>query len=306
MRMIILLALLPFLCHSQFFSHSRGAAMGDAGIASATGNQQLTYNTGKAVFSSYMHQASFTFLPWMRQLNQDTKFIRADYLTTTGENSAIGFAFNYLDMGNLTVRDNYGASLAIYRNTAFTTDATVGLRLGEHSGIGSTLHLIGTKSFDGAAGPSNHYGFSGDIHLYQQVGKFSIGAAVNHLGSEAWQPTFAGFGLGYQDRDEMNEWAIAIDFKKPVKAPLQHAQVSVGGEVGFSECLFFRAGLQLERQSAGNRNFLSLGAGYKGFIEDQSCSIDIHYIVPFAHKTALTPLQNAYGITLNLHIRNFQ
>lgn len=306
MRMVILFAILPFLCRSQLFTHSRGAGMADAGIAAASGNQQLAYNTGMLVFSHHRHQASFSFLPWMRQFTQDTKFIRADYLTTSGESTAVGFAINYLDMGNLTVRDNYGASLAIYRNTAFKVDASVGVRISEHSGIGSTLHLMGRKSFDAGTGPSNHYGVAGDIQFYQQLGKFSLGAVVNHLGSDSWQASQAGIGLAYQDRDEFNEWTVAADFKKPLKGTIQTLQFSIGGEICFSESLFLRTGLQFERQEVGNRNFLSLGAGYKGFIEDQSCSLDLYYIIPFANQAAFAPLQNAYGITLNLNLGNFQ
>jgi hypothetical protein len=56
----------------------------------------------------------------------------------------------------------------------------------------------------------------------------------------------------------------------------------------------------------GNRKFFSLGAGYKGFVSDQSWGFDIHWLVPFGTATVASPFQNAYGITLSLNLGSFQ
>lgn len=300
---VLLTLLLPFCLPAQLSMHSRGAAMGDAGIAAAKGNQLLGTNVGKTVFSSYFHQASFSYLPWMRSLFQDTKFIRADYLSTIGETATLGVSINYLDLGNLTTRDDNGASLAIYRNTAFGIGASTGVRLSEHAGIGTTLRFSGARDF--TSGPTQRYGVNADLHFYQSFGKFSLGAVLNHLGNAVWQTTEMGLGIAYSDYDDTKEWTIGLDVKKPWKGSLVTTRYSLGGELGLQESFFIRTGVQLEGLLGGNRQWVALGAGYKGFVADQSWSIDLHYQIPFAAKAMIAPLQHAYGLSLNLSLGNY-
>ncbi len=305
MKAIFLLLILyfPFCMHAQLSMHSRGAAMGDAGIAAAKGNQVLGYNVAKTLFTQYFHQASVTYLPWMRRLFQDTKFIRADYFNTIGESTTLGVAVDYLDMGNLTTRDDNGASLAIYRNTAFGLAGSVGVRLSGHAGVGGTLRLTGARAF--ASGPVQQYGVNGDIHFYQSVGKFSLGVVLNHLGNALWQTTEMGMGFSYSDHDETKEWTIGLDLKKPWNGSFAATRYSLGGELGLQEVFFIRSGIQHEGWQGGNRQWVALGAGYKGFVEDQSWSIDLHYQIPFGSKAVMSPLQHAYGLSLNLNLGNF-
>lgn len=299
-----LICFIPLISTAQFAMHSRGAAMGDAGIAASSGNQMIGYNVGKTVFTHHFHQASFTYLPWMRNLFQDTKFIRADYLKTMGESTTLGAAILYLDMGNFTMRDENGASLAIFRNTAFSVGGSVGLRLSEAAGIGANLRLAGARGFE--SGLVNRYGVSGDVQFYQSIGKFSVGAVVNHLGNGLWQNSEMGLGFAYGDLDEAKEWSVGFDLRKPFKGRWADIRYSLGGEFGFQESFFIRSGIQFEGIKAGNRKSISIGAGYKGFVEDQSISIDIHYLIPFGTKAAFAPMQHAYGLSLNLNLGNFQ
>lgn len=303
-KLTIMMMIVLCVCKGQFTLHSRGAAMGDVGIAAATGTQLLGYNVGKTVFTHHFHQASFTYLPWIRNLFQDTKFIRADYLTTMGASTTLGVAIDYLDMGNFTMRDDNGAGLAIYRNTAFSVGSSVGVRLSESAGIGATIRLAGVRGFE--SGPVQRYGVNGDIQLYQSLGKFSMGAVVNHLGNGLWQNSEMGLGFAYGDRDELKEWMVGLDVRKTFTGSLNTMRYSLGGEMGFSESFFIRTGVQVEGIQSGNRKFISLGAGYKGFVEDQSLSIDLHYLIPFGTKAAFAPMQNAYGLSLNLNLGNFQ
>lgn len=306
MRAIVLLLLLPLWSIAQLTAHSRGAGMGNVGIAAASGNQHLSYNVGKTVFTNYLHQASVTYLPYMRVLFNDTKFIRADYLTTTGESTTLVVAINYLDLGNLTTRDNNGASLAIYRNVMYNVSGSVGVRLSESSGIGATLRLLGARQFE-TGGPSNRYGVSGDVQYYKSMGKFSVGAVVNHLGSDLWEAAEAGIGIAYGDHDQLSEkeWTIGMDMRKPLKGSFVATRYTLGGEIGFIESFFIRSGLSLEHRDHGNRKYISLGAGYKGFIDDQSWGIDLHYQIPFGTKAAFASMQQAYGFTMYLNIGSF-
>lgn len=305
MRVLLILLLLPLCGIAQLTMHSRGAGMGDVGIAAASGHQQLSYNVGKSVFTNHLHQASVTYLPYLRALFNDTKFIRAEYLTTTGESTTLGVAINYHDLGNITTRDNYGASLAIYRNVRYNVGGSVGVRLNESSGIGATLRFLGARQFE-TGGPSNQYGVSGDVQYYQSIGEFSLGAVINHLGNDIWQNSEMGLGFAYSDQDDVKEWNIGIDIRKPLKSSFAATRYTVGAEIGFAESFFIRSGLSLEHRDYGNRKYFSLGAGYKGFVDDQSWGIDLHYLIPFGLQTAYSPMQHLYGLTLSLNIGNFQ
>lgn len=306
MKYILIILLIPNLLRAQLTMHSRGAGMGDVGIAAANVSQTMGYNIGKTVFANHFHQASVSYLPYMRTLYQDTKFIRADYFSMVGESTSLGIAVNYLDLGNLTTRDDYGASLAIYRNVIYNLGASVGLKLSESSGIGSILRFVGERGFD-MGGPTNHYGISGDLHYYQSIGKFSLGAVVNNLGSDLWQASEAGFGIAYRDHDQESakEWTVGMDIRRPLKGSFAAMRYTIGGEIGFVESFFIRSGLSLEHRDFGNRKYVSLGAGYKGFVDDQSWGIDLHYQIPFGLRTAFSPIQNAYGMSLYLNIGSF-
>jgi len=306
MRVLLILLLLPLCGIAQLTTHSRGAGMGDIGIAAASSSQQLGYNVGKTVFTNHLHQASVSYLPYIRVLFNDTKFIRADYLTTMGESTTLGLAINYLDLGNLTTRDNNGASLAIYRNVRYNVSGSIGVRLSESSGIGATLRLLGARQFE-TGGSSNRYGVSGDVQYYQSMGKFSVGAVVNHLGSDVWERAEAGIGIAYRDHDasDEKEWTIGMDMRKPLKGSFAATRYTMGGEIGFAESFFIRSGLSLEHRDYGNRKYVSLGAGYKGFVDDQSWGIDLHYQIPFGTQAAIAAMQQAYGLTLYLNIGSF-
>lgn len=304
MKLIFILLVMPLFGMAQLTTHSRGAGMGDVGIAVANGNQQLGYNVGKTVFTNHFHQASITYLPYLRALFNDTKFIRADYLKTMGESTTVGLAINLLDLGNLTIRDDYGASLAVYRNVQYNLGSSVGVRISESSGIGATIRLLGARQFDGG-GPFNRYGVSGDINYYQSFNKFSLGAVINHLGSEIWQPAEMGIGFGYADHDDTKSWSVGFDVRKPIKSSFAAARYSVGAEIGVQESFFIRSGFSLEHRDNGNRKYFSLGTGYKGFVEDQSWGIDLHYLIPFGLRSTYSPIQYSYGLSLYLNIGSF-
>jgi len=67
-----------------------------------------------------------------------------------------------------------------------------------------------------------------------------------------------------------------------------------------------RGGLSWEHADRGNRKFVSLGVGYKGFVNDQSWGLDVHYLVPYGPSGNLSPYQHGFGLTLVINIGNFE
>lgn len=291
-------------------THSRGWGMGNSGIAVATQNQQLGYNVAKTAFAQHFHQASVTYLPWMRSITNDSRLLHADYLTSTGNTSALGFAINYLDLGNVAIRDDNGATLGLYKSNDFNIGTSYALQLGGNASLGVTMKFLGSRYYSTAV--QNQYSFCGDIGYYQYMNvgdgaKIEWGAVVSNLGPAINLPSSAGVGMAYLSHaDGGNQFVFSVDASRLLKDEWKGLRINAGAEYVFAEAFFLRGGVSMENKLKGNRKFFSIGAGYKGFVSDQSYAVDVHYLVPVGVTTAVAPFQNAFGLTLSLNVGSFQ
>jgi hypothetical protein len=290
---------------------SRGWGMGNTGIASSAANQALSYNVAATAFTQNMHQASVYYMPWLPGVSKDTRFMHADYLTSVGSSSAIGFAVNYLNMGTLAIRDENGATLGLYRANEYHLGSSYALQLGGGASLGATLRFFGNSMPAGIL--PNTYSVTGDLGYYQSCRLMdaskvlSWGAVVSNLGGNPYLPATAGIGIAYCQHLQTNDqFMVAVDAGRLLKDDWKGVRASWGVEYGFDESFFLRGGVSLENRSKGNRKFFSLGAGYKGFVSDQSWGVDIHYLIPFGVAGGASPFEHAYGLTLFIHIGNFQ
>ena len=289
---------------------SRGLGMGNSGIASSVENQALSYNVAKAAFAQNLHQAAVHYMPWLPGVSSDARFVHADYLGALGT-SALGFSVNYLNLGTVAIRDDNGATLGLYKSAEYNVGTSYALQLGASASLGATLRFLGNMMPAGVS--KNTYSVCGDLGYYQscQLGDasrvLSWGAVVSNLGGYSNLPTMAGVGVAYTQRDESNsQLMFTLDASRLLKDAWSGLRLSAGAEYGFDEQFFLRGGVNLESKDKGNRKFFSLGAGYKGFVSDQSWGLDIHYLVPFGVAGGASPFQNSYGLTLSLNIGNFQ
>lgn len=346
---------------------SRGLAMGDAGVASATGNAQLYYNIARTAFSQNFHKMGAGFTPWLASISNDTRFLYANYLANTGERSAMGFALNYFRLGNLQTRDNNGALIAQSTSSEFSCLTSFGIALSENSSIGVGLRLLSSRpggsseAGGNATIPKSVLSFSGDVSYYQKIQfgnenqKVEIGASLTNLGpkistgesnSKIFLPTNFGLGVAYTHpiSESAGSFTIALDANKLLvptppeldntgaivlgksadrsvlnalfssfgdapggfKEELQEIRVNAGAEFAYEKTFFLRCGLSLESKTKGNRKFVGLGAGYQGFIDDQSFSLDFHYLVPVGSVSAISPFQNSWGFSIAISIGKFE
>lgn len=290
---------------------SRGLAMGDGGIASSVENQVVSYNIARSAFLQNFHQASVSYMPWLPGISNDTRFIHADYLASMGSSSALGFAISYLNMGTMAIRDDNGATIGVYRSSEYHVGTSYALRLGDNASLGVAMRFLGQNIITGVIKPV--YSLCGDIAYYQQINVgneskiLSWGATVTNLGANINLPSTAGLGIAYTQREEANsQFTLSFDATRLLRDDWRGVRLSGGAEYGYYEQFFLRGGVSIENELRGDRKFFSLGAGYKGFVFDQSCGFDIHYLVPFGVATAVSPFQNAYGFTLRLNLGNFQ
>lgn len=304
-------------------SSSRGLAMGDNGIASATENQTLYYNAAKSAFTQNFHQVSVNYTPWLAAISPDTRFINLNYLSNVFNTSAFGISLNYLNLGLMQSRDNNGATIAEYKAREFSVGTSYALQLNNNASLAVALRFLGQNAF-----AKNIYSFCGDVTYYQYLNlgdqnqKIEWGATISNVGPKVGDaknslPTNLGLGFGYSAADEEgSQFTASLDLNKLLvpgifssfKEPdqLQLIRCSVGLEYGYLNEFFLRGGVSLEDQNKGNRKYFGLGVGYKGMVMDQSWGIDVHYLVPFGTVAAVSPFQNAFGFSLKLSFGNFQ
>lgn len=322
---MVLTALLFFICFSygqgqdpgistfpslSVHANSRGMAMGDNGIASATGNQALNYNPALTAFTQNFHQAGFSYMPWLTGISNDTRMLNVNYLAGLN-NSALGFSLNYLNLGSMDMRDDNGATLASYKARDFNMGVSYALQVAAQHALSVTMRFIGQNQF--ATVPVNTYSFCGDIGYYgfMNLGsgqkKLHWGATLSNLGPKINLPTTAGVGLSYSSMSENNsQFMVSLDATRLLAEDWKAVRVTAGTEYAFGDQFFIRGGISLENKNKGDRKFFSLGAGYKGFVNDQSWGLDVHYLVPFGTAVSVSPFQNSWGLTLSINLGNFQ
>lgn len=289
---------------------SRGMGMGDAGIASAQGTQQLLYNAAKTAFTQNFHEASVSYMPWLLGISNDTRMLNAGYVGNTG-NAAWGISLNYLRLGQMDMRDENGATLASYNSREFNLGGSFALRLNEHHSLSTTLKFLAQNAYE--PNPVNVYTACGDIGYYgfAELGdasrKLEWGATVSSLGPKKFNlPATAGIGIGYTKQSDYSSFKISFDATRLLQGNWNGLRYTVGGEYDYDDQFFLRGGASLENLASGNREFFSFGAGYKGFVSDQSWLIDLHYLVPFGAAGGVSPFQNCWGLTIGINIGNFQ
>lgn len=290
---------------------SRGMGMGETGIASSMGNQSLLYNPAIIAFTQHFHQASISYMPWLVGISKDTRMMGANYVASLGETSALGIGLNYLDMGQIDLRDDNGATLASYKSKDFNIVAVYALQVATSHALSTQLKFIGQNQF--GPSPVNVYSVCGDLGYYGRIDlgnalrTLHLGATLSNIGPNINLPATAGIGVAYSAVTESNnQWMIALDATKLLKDDWKGFRLTGGVEYSFDEQLFLRGGISWEHADRGGRKYFSLGAGFKGFVNDQSWGLDVHYLVPYGSSVNGSPYQHGFGLTLSINIGSFQ
>lgn len=291
-------------------ANSRGMGMGDGGIAAAKGTQSLLYNAAKAAFAQNFHEGSVGYMPWLTGISHDTRMLNAGYVAGLG-NTAFGINLNYLNLGAIDMRDDNGATLSSYTAREFNLSGSFAIQLNEHHSLSTSLKFLAQNNY--LPNPTNVYTACGDVGYYgfatlgDASNKLEWGATVMNLGAKKLElPATAGIGIGYTKQTDYSSFSVSIDVNRLQKDSWSGLRYNAGMEYGYDDQFFLRGGVSLENINSGNRKFFSFGAGYKGFVSDQSWNIDLHYLVPFSKAGGLSPFQNGWGLTLGFTIGNFQ
>jgi hypothetical protein len=245
-----LLTAVPFL---RITPDARSGAMGDVGIALDPNSNALHFNASSLVFAKEQSGFSFTYTPWLTNLNLDDIFLL--YISgyyKIDENSVLGGGIRYFSLGDIDFTDDRGNSLGVGRPREGEFTLAYGRKLGDNL----SASLSGKYIFSNLASGQQVNGldintaqaFAADLginyrkktNLGGYKGEWSYGLALTNIGSKVSYTTDnivrdfipANFGLGTAlklELDQYNTLTFGLDFNK-LLVPSPIAKFTTEGE----------------------------------------------------------------------------
>ncbi|MFN5422022.1 MAG: type IX secretion system outer membrane channel protein PorV [bacterium] len=144
--------------------------------------------------------------------------------------------------------------------------------------------------------PAN--GTIGAVYTYvsNEVNKLSFGIDVHKL----LVPTPPGLGdslglVNYRSKGVVGSWFSSLtDAPGGIKEELKEFYFSAGAEYTYNDQFSVRAGYFYENPDKGNRQFLSMGAGFKY----NALGINLSYLIPSGSGVNRNPLSNTIRFSL--------
>ncbi|UTA68068.1 type IX secretion system outer membrane channel protein PorV [Emticicia sp. 21SJ11W-3] len=186
----------PFL---TFSPDSRGAALGDAGVASTPDANSLFWNSAKLPFIDRDLGSTVSYTPWLRDIVDDMGLLHAAIFKKLEKNQVIGFSMTYFDQGRIDFMNQYGENTGTFDSRDMNITAGYSRKLSRDFAMGINLkyihsNLVGSQSINQVASkPANTA--AGDISFFymndsptvknrEKGAAFSGGAMIQNIGSK--------------------------------------------------------------------------------------------------------------------------
>ena len=248
-----LLTAVPFL---RITPDARSGAMGDAGVALIPNSNALHFNASNLVFAEDQSGFSFTYTPWLRNLNLDDIFLLyvSGYYKLS-ENEAIGGGIRFFSLGDIDFTDANGAALGTGRPREGEFSLAYARKLGDKLSASLTGKYIFSNLASGiqvmGVDINTATSFAADFGLNYRTkttvggykGEWSYGLAITNIGSKVSYTTDnlvkdfipANLGLGTAlklDFDDYNSLTFTADFNKLlVPTPITSKTIDPSGNL---------------------------------------------------------------------------
>ncbi|GAB1429372.1 type IX secretion system outer membrane channel protein PorV [Ignavibacteria bacterium] len=289
----------PFLLIS---ADARACGMGETGTAIADNLNAIYWNSGGLGFQD-SRQVALNFSRWLPQFNADLYYSSGSYgQFSQALDGMIAVNFILMNLGEFTRTNEAGNKLGTFRSQEFALSIGYGTMLADDIGAGVVLRYIQSNlapitGASGGAGTGRSGSFDfGALWKPQKLNilgldlsdKFSLGANLQNVGPKVTYlqeadplPTSLRLGMAVNvARDEFNDLTFTVDAAKllvrrdgtvsdPIPKSLITAwekggmETSLGAEYWYDRIIALRAGYFTEPASAGNRNFVTFGAGVR-------------------------------------------
>jgi hypothetical protein len=224
----------PFLLISP---DSRGAAMGDLGVATSADANSIHWNPSKLAFIEDDAGLSISAAPWLRQLVPDIWFYYLSGYKKIDKQSTVAASLRYFTLGNIQFTDQLGNPTGTYEPKEFALDGAYARKLSDNLSLGIALRFIFSDLARGQVGSSGSQikagiAGAGDVSITYRnkadVGgtkfDYNIGGNISNIGNKITYTTEANrdfipvnlrLGTFWKTQiDEYNEIGFGVDFNK--------------------------------------------------------------------------------------------
>ena len=238
----------PFLLISP---DSRGAAMGDLGVATSADANSIHWNASKLAFIEGDAGISLSAAPWLRQLVPDVWFYYMSGYKKIDKQSTVAMSLRYFTLGDIQFTDKYGNSNGNYEPKEFALDGAYARKLSDNLSLGIALRFIFSDLARGQVGTSGaeiKAGIAGagdvsatyknDMKIGERDFDYSIGGNISNIGNKITYTTEANrdfipvnlrLGTFWNTQiDEYNEIGFGVDFNKLLVPTPQYIYDSLG------------------------------------------------------------------------------
>ena len=213
---------------------ARGAALGDAGVATSPDANSAFYNPGKLGFVDYQYALSPSYSPWLRQITDDMSLSYLSGYGKVGKRGAFAASLLYFNLGQIDYRTGGNLPAGEFNPKEYAVTGSYGQKLGENFGVGITARYVRSNLIGNYQGADTQAGnsFAADLGAYYTkdatlgagIYNFAFGASISNLGNKmsyqsaqntSFLPTTLRLGTAItREIDSFNKITIAFDVTK--------------------------------------------------------------------------------------------
>jgi len=242
----------PFLLISP---DSRGAAMGDLGVATSADANSIHWNPSKLAFIEDDAGIAISAAPWLRQLVPDIWFYYLSGYKRIDKQSTIAGSLRYFTLGQIQFTDQLGNPAGNYEPKEFALDGAYARKLSDNLALGIALRFVFSDLARGQTGSSGSeikagIAGAGDVSMtYRNDTKISgkkfdytIGGNISNIGNKItytneanrdFIPVNLRLGTFWKTQlDDYNEVGFGVDFNKLLVPTPQYLFDSLGNITG--------------------------------------------------------------------------
>ena len=308
---------------------SRGASMGDLGVATDPDANSQFWNPSKYAFAYSQAGVSLSYTPWLRKLVNDIylAYLAGYWKLGSSDLQALSASLRYFSLGEIVLTDNQGNAQNSITPYEMAFDVSYSRKLSDVFSMAVALRYIRSDmgaSSDADMVPDNAFAadIAGYLEKYVILGNseclWSFGFNVSNIGTKVsydggntnqFLPTMLKVGTGLlYPIDDYNQIGIYVDLSKylvptepiqegttpedeaaykekhdeynnmsPItgifksfgdspngfKGELEEIMASIGLEYNYNQQFFVRGGYYYENKYQGNRQYFSVGAGFR-------------------------------------------
>ena len=213
---------------------ARGAALGDAGVATSPDANAAYYNPGKLGFENYKYAFSPSYSPWLRNITDDMSLSNLGGYAKINDRATIAASLLYFDLGQIDYRTNNNLPNGSFNPKEYAFTLSYGQKLSENFGVGITARYVRSNLVGNYSGNDAKPGsaFAADLGAYYTkdatigtgVYNLAFGATLSNLGNKltyadaanpSFLPTQLRLGTAItRELDTYNKITFAFDATK--------------------------------------------------------------------------------------------